>query len=132
MARGVMCPAEVSPNCPGHTVTEKYRDCLTAALIECPDDTTGNVDGFGLWVGLVIQAEAIELPSGAGVPVFIPADTYRLISEDNDGHVVSVEFQTAEGAQRAFDDWQDDYSAYLHAVDMREHAITSSTGRVGR
>lgn len=134
--KGFTCPAEVSPDCQGHSWADKFTDCVTSALYGAVDAETGSVDGWGLWVGLVIQTDPVELP-GAHGPVFIPGDTYRLISEDSDGRIVVATFETAAGAQQGFDDLDDAYGGYRrgmedHAVDMREKHITSSTGRIGR
>lgn len=129
------CSAEMSPDCPGHEWWERLSDCLTVALHATTDDgSTGNVDGFGLHVRLFIQ-ETTETIDGCAYPdtvkVTIPAGTYRLLIEDDQGHVTVLDYDTAERAQAAFDLWEERYSAYLDAEEMRELNIVSSTGRIG-
>ena len=130
------CDPNVSPDCRGHSTKDRFRDCLTSALYGAVDAETGNVDGWGLWVGLVIQTDAVEL-CGAHGPVYVPGDTYMLIGEDSDGRIIVSPFRTAEYVQRAFDDLDDAYQGYLrgmedHVRDVREAHITASTGRIGR
>lgn len=129
------CDPSITPSCPGHESWENLSDCLTAALYGCThDDSTGTVDGFGVWVGLVCQdlAETLdpEMPDGVGVT--IPAGTYCLIIETKSGSVTRLDYDTAEQAQAAFDLWEQQYEAYCEQVEYRENRITSSTGRVGR
>lgn len=118
--------------CPGHSPFDKYPDCLTEALYGGMFDAeTGTVDGFGYWVGLVIQAEAETVDGGEGVEVVIPAGTCLTIVENDRGHLTVTTYDTAEEAQTAFDDWEERFGAYLDSVDTREARITSSTGKVG-
>lgn len=112
----------------------KYNDQITRALHgETADDTTGDVDGFGYHVSLYLveDTEWTYVPE-YGTTVEVPAGTYHVITEDNDGNVVRTSHLTAYDAQEDFDHWVDRYGAYLDESDTREHAITSSTGRVGR
>lgn len=127
----IACGPNVAPGCEGHTSKDKFKDCITQALYAAPDADTGNVDGFGLWAGLIIQTEPVTL-AGEWGPVHVPADTYRVIGEYNSGRILVARFTTAEDAQEAFDEIEDDYGAYLAGVDEREARITSSTGRIGR
>ncbi len=125
--------AEVSPNCPGHSVMDKFPDCLTEALYGGMFDAeTGTVDGFGAWVGLVIQAEAETVNNGTDTPVTIPTGTALIITENDRGHIRVEEFTTAEEAQAAYDEWERLYGEWCEVAEAREAMITSSTGRVGR
>lgn len=128
------CPKDISPDCPGHEGWQKFTDCLTEALYYADSDgTAGEVDGFGWYVSLFIQdtAETIDAAYD-GVKVTIPASTYCLIRTNDQGHVYRDDYGTAEEVQEAFDAWDSDYSDWLEAEDMRELAITSGTGRIGR
>lgn len=125
------CDRSISPNCPGHEGTDKFGSCLAEALHYCDhDDTTGDADGFGRWVGLVIQTESETLDSDRDLPVTIPAGTYAIVSEDGCGFTSMDTYDTAEQAQAAFDDWADRYGLYLAEADRREFDIIHSTGRV--
>lgn len=125
------CPGEISPACPGHQGWEKLDSCLLAALYHADHDATcGDVDGFGWWSALIIQDKAETLES-ADCPVTIPAATYWVIQENDQGHVYVCAFDTAEQAQTAYDAHEAAYGAWLDASDAREYAITSSTGRIG-
>lgn len=126
------CPEDVSPDCPGHQGWERFAECLTEALYYSTDNgRTGNVDGFGWWVALFIQDTA-ETIDHDDLKVTIPAGTYLIIRENDQGHIHVDEYETAEEAQAAFDDWEARYAAYLNEQDARELSITSSTGRVGK
>jgi hypothetical protein len=122
------CPASVSPKCPGHQGWEKFPDCLTEALYAAPDETTGDVDGFGYWYGLVIQEKAETLESDT-CPVTIPAGTFWLISESNQGHVTVTEYLTAQEAQQAYDLADIAYGEWCAGQDYAEYSIVSSTGQ---
>ncbi len=127
------CPPEVSPGCTGHAVVDRFPDCLTEALFCSDFDAwTGSVDGFGTWVGLVIQHEAEDIMGPGDCKVTIPADTYMVISATEHGHIRAESFPNAERAQAAYDDWEALYGRWLDASDMREVSIVSSTGRIGR
>lgn len=128
---GLRCPVEVAPGCGLHTPMDKWQSCLVRALFADPEEQTGSVDGFGMWVGLNLIHDAVTLEDTWG-PVHVPANTFMLIGENNSGHISVVEFSTAEAAQEAFDDFEADYAAYLHGVETREYTIVSSTGRTGR
>lgn len=126
------CPADVSPDCPGHEGWERFSDCLTDALYHAKaDDQTGDVDGFGWWIALFIQGKAETIDHG-DIKVTIPAGTCLIIRENDQGHIHVDEYESAEDAQSAFDDWEARYGAYLDECDARELGITSSTGRTGR
>lgn len=128
------CDAKVSPACPGHSVVDKFRSCLIDALYGATfNDTTGTVDGFGRWVGLVIQdaAETIHGHSD-GIPVTIPAGTYGLLFEDEYGFVDWQTYTSAEDAQHAFDRWAELYGLWCEAEEAREAEIMMSSGRIGR
>lgn len=126
------CPAEISPDCPGHQGWEKFPDCLSDALYHNDNDSeTGTVDGFGWWVALYVQDMAETIDHG-DIKVTIPAGTFLIIRENDRGHIHTDEYDSAEEAQAAFDDWEARYGAYLDECDAYELGITSSTGRVGR
>lgn len=127
----IKCPADVSPQCPGHATWERFTSCLDQALYHAVDTETGHVDNVGWWVGLVIQDEAETLESDT-CPVTIPAGTYRLYRETDAGHVYVYDYETAERAQQEFDAWESAYADWCHGEDVREARITSSTGRIGR
>lgn len=127
-----ICDPAISPNCPGHKPVDKFRDCLTEALFYADHDaTTGTVDGFGVWVGLIIQDMAETLDSTRDLPVTIPAGTFLVLTEDDRGFVGVDQFDTAEDAQARFDTWEAAYGDYRAGQDAREYAIVSSTGRIG-
>lgn len=128
----IRCPADVSPDCPGHGTWERLTSCLDEALYHHVDVSTGHVDQVGWWVGLAIQDEAETVDLADGVPVTIPAGTYRLYRETEAGHVYVTAYDTAEDAQHAFDTWESAYGDWCHGEDMREARIVSSTGRTGR
>lgn len=126
------CPKEISPNCDGHAGVDKFDSCLVEALFYADHDAqTGDVDGFGRWVCLVIQDEAETLDSNRDLPVTIPAGTYMVITTDDHGFVGYDVYESAQQAQEAFDGWEARYGAYLDAFEAREYVITSSTGRIG-
>lgn len=126
------CNGEVTPVCPGHSPLDKYPDCLTEALYGGMFDAeTGTVDGFGMWVGLVIQTEAETVDGGQGVEVVIPAGTCLIITENDQGHLTVTTYDTAEEAQSAYDEWERLYGEWCEVAEAREAMITSSTGRVG-
>lgn len=124
------CSLEVSPDCDGHEGWRKFSSCLAEVAYLWPDDITGSVDGFGTWVGLMIQekAERIEM---MGIDITIPAGTYAVVREDEQGFIGFEVFDTAEAAQDRFDDWSRAYGLYLADQEHAEHTITSSTGRIG-
>lgn len=129
------CPESISPDCPGHEHWERFGDCLTTVLYraEC-DDQTGNVDGFRQHAMLFIQTmdETID-PVYPGDPkVTIPGGTFCLLITTEFGAVTRLDYDTAQAAQDAFDLIEQAYGLYCMEAEMREYAITSSTGRVGR
>lgn len=127
------CDPSVSPDCPGHSPTDKFPDCLIGALyFSGSDECTGDVDGFGWWVGLYLCEKAETIDDGTGVKVAVPAGTYAVITEDDRGFIGFDLYSCAESAQRMFDAWEADYGLYCEQSDSREERITSSTGRVGR
>lgn len=126
------CDESVSPRCPGHSGPRKYADCLIEALFaETPDDSTGDVDGFGRWIGLVIVTKPQTLKS-LDIPVTVPAHTYGLLLTDEYGFTDFQRYVFASDAQDAFDSWNEQYGQYLDAQDAREAYVVSSTGRIGR
>lgn len=129
------CPIEISPDCPGHTWSEKLSTCLISALYSADaDEVTGTVDGFGIHVSLFIQEKAETIDGNAypeTVKVTIPAGTYCLLIENSQGHVTMLDYDTADKAQAAFDLWDEQYSAWCDVEDARELSITSGTGRIG-
>lgn len=129
-----ICPSEISPDCRGHRDWWEFADCLTEALYSAGDDgSTGTVDGFGWHVSLFIQ-EVSETIDAAydGIKVTIPAGTFCVIRTNDRGHVYRDDYGSAEEVQAAFDDWDSRYGEWLECEDMRELAITSSTGGIGR
>lgn len=126
------CAPGISPECTGHTPTDKYRECLVSALYGSHmDATTGTVDGFNRWVGLVIQAEAETVDDG-DTPVTIPGGTFGVLTEDDRGFITWDTYDTAEAAQGAFDDWELRYGLWCEAEEMREAEIMTTSGRIGR
>lgn len=126
------CPADMSAKCPGHAVVDKFPDCLTEAVYGGMfDEETGTVDGFGVWVGLVIQEVAETINNGTDTPVTIPAGTFLIVTENDQGHIWVDTYPTAEAAQSAYDTWERLYAEWSEVAEAREAAITSSTGRVG-
>lgn len=124
------CPPEVSPNCPGHAGWQKFGTCLHEALHHADHDAqTGHCDGFGRWVGLIIQEESETLDSNRDLPVTIPAGTFVLLHEDDAGFTLMEEFPTAQAAQAEFDAWEARYDAWQDAEDTREAQIIASQGR---
>jgi hypothetical protein len=127
------CPVEISPECPGHEQWQKFKTCLITALYgDTFNYTTGTVDGFGRWVGLVIQDTAETVDTVEGVPVTIPAGTYALLMEDDHGFIDWQTYTTAEDAQHAFDSWAEAYGLWCEAEDAREAEIMATSGRIGR
>lgn len=126
------CEAGISPDCPGHASVDKFPNCLIGALYgNDADQTTGNVDGFGRWVGLYVDDQAVTVHHG-DILVTVPAGTYAVLTEDEHGFIGFDLYDTAESAQAMFDAWETDYGIYCDQADMHEYAITSSTGRIGR
>lgn len=121
------CPAEISPNCPGHEGWERFDDCLIAALYHAPDTETGSID-WRVWAGLVIQEQPETIPGEC--PVTVPAGTYAVITGNDQGHVHLHTYSSAQDAQDAFDEIESAYGDWLSGNDAREYAITSSTGRI--
>jgi hypothetical protein len=129
------CDAEVSPKCPGHSPVGKFPDCLIEALYGGSfDEETGTVDGFNRWVGLIIQAEAetVDMDTVAEIPVTIPAGTFLIITENDQGHIGVETYPNAEEAQSAFDEWERLYGLWCEAEEAREAEIMTSSGRIGR
>jgi hypothetical protein len=127
------CDAEVSPRCPGHSTVDKFPDCLIEALYGGMfDEETGTVDGFDRWVGLIIQAEAETVDTVTEIPVTIPAGTFLIITENDQGHIGVETYPTAEEAQSAFDEWERRYGLWCDAEEAREAEIMISNGRIGR
>lgn len=124
------CSLEVSPDCDGHEGWRKFSSCLAEVAYMYPDMSTGNVDGFGMWVGLMIQEKAEQVDM-MGIKVSIPAGTYAVVRENDRGFIGFEVFETAGAAQERFDAWESAYGAYEEACEHREHTITSSTGRIG-
>ena len=126
------CDPAISPDCPGHEPSkERFGDCLTEALwVGSADGQTGNVDGFGVYVAMYScpNAETLDPVMPDGPKVTVPAGTFCLITNDDQGNITRVDFPTDEALSEAFDRYEEAYSDYL---DVREFAITSSTGRVG-
>lgn len=120
------CDKAIAPDCTGHQGWEKVPSCLVDALRMEPDAQTGTVD-WDVWAGLIIQDKA-ETFDG----VNIPAGTYMVITENDQGHVRWEQYPTAQAAQDAFDLIDNAYGDYLHARECREYAIVSSTGRTGQ
>lgn len=135
MARHVLtkCDPVVSPECPGHASVDKFPDCLSTALYGSNfDATTGTVDGFNRWVGLVIQAEAETIDCHENdIPVTIPAGFAAVLTEDDRGFIGWTTYDTAEAAQHDFDRWESAYADYCEDAECREARIVSSTGRTG-
>lgn len=130
------CPETITDQCVGHDDRNRMPDCLTEALYTSgPDDQTGSVgNGFGVWVGLYVseKAETIDPADPEGPTVTIPAGTFCLIVETESGRVTRLDYDSAAFAQAAFDLWESQYGNWQMEADMREFAITSSTGRIGR
>ena len=125
------CNPEVSPKCPGHEGWERFSTCLVEALFMMPDAETGEVDAPTGWAGLVVQDEAQAIESNRDLPVTIPAGTYMVIRTNDQGRVWTHVYLTAEEAQACFDEIESAYGDWCHGSDVREYAITSSTGRTG-
>lgn len=124
------CPLLMSVACPGHSEREKFQSCLSEVAYRYPDEEAGDVDVFGVWVGLMIQDEPIRVHLG-DIDVRIPRGTFAVVTENNQGHIGFTTYDTADRAQEAFDQWMYAYELYCAGRDYDDYMITSSTGRIG-
>lgn len=122
------CDKAIAPACPGHSAVDKWPNCVTQECWQYPDEVTGNVDGFGYFVALIIQPKDETTSAG----ILIKAGTYLVIRETDAGHIYVTAFDSADQAQAAFDEWEALYGAYCHGEDLKETSIMASSGRIGR
>lgn len=124
------CDKEIAPNCEGHQGWEAITDCVVQACWDHPDETTGNVDGFGSFVALVIQEKDETTADG----ILVKAGTYLTIRTNDQGFIYPTEHETAQAAQDEFDSWDQAYGTYLAGEDHSDAlsgAYMVSSGRTG-
>lgn len=122
------CDKAIAPDCTGHSAFTKWPDCVSEECWQYPDETTGNVDGFGYFVALIIQEKDETTSAG----ILVKAGTYLTIREDDQKFIEVLYWKTAQAAQDAFDRWESAYGDWCHGEDMREAQIMATSGRIGR
>lgn len=126
------CDRKVTRWCPGHSSWEKFSDCVVESLMHADaDEVTGTVD-WHVWAGLYLVEETESITGRDGWSVDIPAGTYAVITENDQGHVHMATYPTAEQAQSAFDQIDRAYGLWCEAEDRREQEIMIMSGRIGR
>ena len=127
------CKLLTSVSCPGHQGWEKLPDCVIEALYgNDPDESSGTVDGFGTWFALYLVHEAEWLTVDGERKVKVPAGTFVVLVENNQGSVTVLSFESAEQAQAEYDAWDVAYGDYLGGRDHSEYLIVAGTGRIGQ